>query len=303
MDQNLANAQAVRFLSELGLSEYKLNEDYVVIPDGMGYTYLGFEKTKNPTYAEHHFSPSLQRGATYNSGCGVISPGNGKFDIYTCNPKMVDRAYDAMDRELPYKRLPTLGVKFYQGTRDVWFDSPKLNQDFEAMRERHYRQTMVEARGYEDPERIKANREKAQKFLEELGIKGAKEGENYIILQNGEKYRAYNDWQKIIGDTQIELDLSRLEYKKDGYSRSAYNGGAMTIYDGKSDFIILTTDPDIMDQIKTEKRGGWVPCYNAGKGAIFSDGYLEEQFSHMIEVSNKKKDARSATRHYENGGR
>lgn len=281
MNQSLANAQAMRFLNELGLTGYELNYDYVVIPAGMGYVF-SFGGKKYSIDDEHFYRPNTEKGATYEGGVGVISPANGKFDIYTCDLAIIERAQKAMGCE-----NTTVPVRFYKGGRDVSFNDPMLNDKFDAMFKIHHNR-MANVKNNEAYDQARKYEEAAQKMLEELGLKGFEEGKNYIVLSDGEKYQFWDSWEKKLGK-HGQIDLKHLGYSKDGKSCSSYNGGAMTIYDGKSDFIILTTDPQMMDRVKTDKTGGWVPCYNAGKEAVFQNQYVDYNFRRMIEFTDEKK--------------
>ena len=44
-----------------------------------------------------------------------------------------------------------------------------------------------------------------------------------------------------------------------------------------------------MDRVKTDKTGGWVPCYNAGKEVVFENQYVDYNFRRMIEFTDEKK--------------
>ncbi|MBQ8870392.1 MAG: hypothetical protein IJ019_03350 [Alphaproteobacteria bacterium] len=274
MSNILANAQAMRFLNELGLDGYKLNHDYVVIPTGVKFVFSHGGKEYFPNEA-HYYRPNTEKGADYTSGVGVISPANGKFDIYTCNLEMVEQAQKAM-----HGASNSIPVRFYKGGRDVCFDDQTINDTFDAMFERQHQERLnkEDKQAYDDATK---NTEKAKALLEKLGLEGFEEGTNYVIIANGEPYHAWDSWENKTGQ-QGYINLERLGYEKDGRICSSYNGGAMTIYDGKSDFIILTTDTKMMDMVKTSKTGGWVPCYNAGREVIFDNKYVEYNFSGMI---------------------
>lgn len=174
----------------------------------------------------------------------------------------------------------TVPVRFYKGGRDVCFDDPMLNDKFDAMFKIHHNR-MANVKNNAAYDHACKYVEAAQKMLEELGLKGFEEGKNYIVLSDGEKYQFWDRWEKKLGK-HGQVDLEHLGYSKDGKSCSSYNGGAMTIYDGKSDFIILTTDPQMMDRVKTDKTGGWVPCYNAGKEVVFENQYVDYNFRRIF---------------------
>lgn len=131
---------------------------------------------------------------------------------------------------------------------------------------------------------------KCRNMFETAGIEQAEEGKDYIIIRDGDTF-SYPNMSKY--KKPIELNFSEMGLKQDGVAVQNYNGGAGIVYDGRSDFLILTTDTKdggIFDKLaKGLPSGGFVPAvYNGYQRASFVNKQQEEKFVSMIIATKGK---------------
>lgn len=272
----------------IGLDKLEIFQNtWTSFSDNEPLAYSDGGKSNNFEPKKTSFNPFYKRpykdnpGYGWNTNVGIISTDVG-LDIITCNQDLINDVKEKNNGNFEVFDQPK--IPFYENgiqvldsaewklpseipTSKLMFPTPELAQ---YIRSKGRIATMEAAcRNYT-----------AQRMMISAEIYNAAEGKDYLLVRDGEKISTPDKKTE-------EISLKKLGFDKNGKPVQNYNGGAGVIYDGKSDFIIFTTDTNkggLFDKLsKGLPVGGIVPgIYNGRKQGGFISRDKEQQFVKML---------------------